>query len=627
MTFFFYTISINAQSWDSVKENSSYLTGEGWGATVAEADQNALADLISKISVVVESEFTSISDEALTNGNLDSKQYVSSKVNTYSTATLKNTERIIINNEPDAHVGRWIKKSEVNRIFVGRENKVKDFVEAAQRAEKSAKIDDALRYYYWAFTLLKTLQHPAEVKYVDDEGGEYLLQVWLPEQINSIFGDIKVAVLKNEDGIIDLGFTFRGMTVGSLDYTYFDGRDWSNLYSAKDGRGILELSSNAMTNNLQLKFEYEYRNESHIDKELESVMKIVRSKAMRKSYITINGDIAGDQMIVANQPSAVTPVAQTNEVVVTTPTQNEAPVLVQQKERSTNSVANSTKIVPPKPAENSNSCATILDQVVKAIQQKNYAIANTYFTAEGAQIYQKLITYGNARVIGEPNYLIYESGNSKIARGLTLSFSFKNNLRKAFVEDIVFTFNQDNKISNLAFGLGEKAESDILHKGVWTERARVALMEFLENYKTAYALKRIDYINSIFDDDAVIIVGNMASRLVNKANETAMSYYDNQYVKYTRMGKGEYLKKLASCFKSNEFINIRFSNNDVIKLGKGGELYGIQIKQDYYSSNYGDTGYLFLMVDLNDPEKPLIKVRTWQPDKDPNFGIIGAEFF
>ena len=76
-------------------------------------------------------------------------------VNTYSTATLKNTERIIINNEPDAHVGRWIKKSEVNRIFVGRENKVKDFVEAAQRAEKSAKIDDALRYYYWAFTLLK----------------------------------------------------------------------------------------------------------------------------------------------------------------------------------------------------------------------------------------------------------------------------------------------------------------------------------------------------------------------------------------------------------------------------------------------------------------------------------------
>ena len=45
-------------------------------------------------------------------------------------------------------------------------------------------------------------------------------------------------------------------------------------------------------------------------------------------------------------------------------------------------------------------------------------------------------------------------------------------------------------------------------------------------------------------------------------------------------------------------------------MGAGGETYGIQIKQDYYSSNYGDHGYLFLMVDFNDPENPSIKVRN-----------------
>ena len=61
--------------------------------------------------------------------------------------------------------------------------------------------------------------------------------------------------------------------------------------------------------------------------------------------------------------------------------------------------------------------------------------------------------------------------------------------------------------------------------------------------------------------------------------------------------------------------------------GSYGEVYGIQIRQDYYSINYGDTGYLFLFVDLNDPNNPIIKVRTWQPDRDPDFGLYGLGDF
>ncbi len=28
------------------------------------------------------------------------------------------------------------------------------------------------------------------------------------------------------------------------------------------------------------------------------------------------------------------------------------------------------------------------------------------------------------------------------------------------------------------------------------------------------------------------------------------------------------------CFQSNQFINIRFADNDVVKMGAGGETYG-----------------------------------------------------
>ena len=75
---------------------------------------------------------------------------------------------------------------------------------------------------------------------------------------------------------------------------------------------------------------------------------------------------------------------------------------------------------------------------------------------------------------------------------------------------------------------------------------------------------------------------------------------------------------MEKCFGSNQFINVRFTDNEVSKMGTGGELFGIQIHQDYYSSTYSDTGYLFLMVDMNDAKSPIIKVRTWQPERDPN---------
>ena len=211
-----------------------------------------------------------------------------------------------------------------------------------------------------------------------------------------------------------------------------------------------------------------------------------------------------------------------------------------------------------------------------------------------------------------------------------MSFAFNSNVRKAFVEDIVLSFDEQNKICGLAFGLGKTAEDDILNKGVWDEKSRFAIMSFLENYKTAYALKRLDYIKSIFDDEAVIITGSVvkrASQTVNIENQSQIKPEGNKIIKMNRQTKDQYLKNLKRCFELNEFVNIRFANNDVIKLGSGGETYAIQIAQDYYSSSYGDFGYLMLIVDINDPAKPLIKVRTWQPEKDPQFGLYGPGNF
>mgnify|MGYP003305605805 FL=1 len=44
------------------------------------------------------------------------------------------------------------------------------------------------------------------------------------------------------------------------------------------------------------------------------------------------------------------------------------------------------------------------------------------------------------------------------------------------------------------------------------------------------------------------------------------------------------------------------------------DTYGIRLVQDYSSNNYGDHGYLFLLIDATEKDAPTIRVRTWQPE-------------
>lgn len=599
LSLMFFTFPVLAQSWESVKNNREILYGEGWGNSIEEADKQALGALISKIAVNVSSSSNSNDRSTIKNGTLDEVSQFSSSVNTYAQATLTNTERVIIKNEPDAHVARWIKRSEIERIFASRIAKIKDYTSMAQCAETRGKADDALRYYYWALTLLKSLQRPNDVTYADDAGESHTLITWIPQKMNEVFENLDAKVVKRSGDNIDLFITYKEKPVNSVDYTYFDGKDWSNIYSAKDGHGVLELASGNNSSTLQLKYEFEYRGQAQIDRELESVLSVVRSTPMRHAYANVNASVSNASNVVSQTGTA------------------------------TFSSTDAAIKAAPKTISNGEVYMTLIDKVLTAVRSRNYTAVRQQFTDNGWEVFTRLVNYGSARVIGTPTCSFFKSGNNVIGRGVQMAFSFKSGVRKSFVEDVVFTFDSTKKIDNIAFGLGNTAADDILNKGVWSEQARMALMNFLENYKTAYGLKRLDYIRSVFDDDAVIIVGNvLRTATMNRSQETGIATFrNNSIIKKNRYTKDQYLDNLKRCFDSNEFINIRFANNDVYKMAKGGELYAIQIAQDYYSTSYGDKGYLFLMVDINDPDKPIIKVRTWQPDKDPNFGLYGPGDF
>ena len=239
-------------------------------------------------------------------------------------------------------------------------------------------------------------------------------------------------------------------------------------------------------------------------------------------------------------------------------------------------------------------------------------------------MFNRLVHYGNAKILRAPTLEITETDDEVICRSIPMSFSFSGN-RRTFVEDVVFHFTKDGKVSEVTFALGKQAVDDIMRRDLWNVADRQMMISFLESYKTAYALKRIDYLRTIFSNDALIITG----KVVKSSGSKEIRPGNVKLVKYTRQSKEKYLNNLEKCFSSNEYVNIHFADNIVRRSSSNPDVYGIQIKQDYYSSTYGDTGYLFLLINFKNRHEPLIHVRTWQPDKDPNVrdGRIGIQDF
>ena len=588
-----FPVLLSAQSVEAVKNSPDYLWGEGWGESIREADQMALQSLVSKISLSVENAFTNVEKEVAVNGVMDASTAIESVMRTYSQATLTNTEQVVISQEPDARVFRYVRRDEVEKIFEGRKNKVIDMVGLAEKAIEKRKIDDALRYYYWSFCLLRSLPDANVMTSPDGT----VLMTWIPNRINEVLSVIKVRKTSVDEDFVTLYITYGDQPVASIDYTYFDGRGYTNLYSATDGLGVMEMQPGVSKQNLKIKCEYEYAGEAQIDKEIATVVEVMKGRNFRSAYVNVS-----DESLSLKAKDA-SPLASPVE---------DAVLNMDAGQFSSNDLA---------------PYQAVMERVIEFIKAKDYRSAEPYFTQEGAEMFRKLLNYGHARILRDPELSYLRLGDEVLCRSIPMSFSFNNNTRK-FVENVTFTFDADKKINSVAFGLGEEATADILNRDSYSEQARMILTRFLENYKTAFALKRLDYIRSIFDDNALIITGTEVRTSVYMNNEEKARFMDNKIIRYNRFTKNEYMKHLERCFASNEYVNIRFANNDIVKAsGKYGEVYGIQIKQDYYSTNYGDTGYLFLYVDLNDPDNPIIKVRTWQPDRDPDFGLYGLGDF
>lgn len=587
-----FTMYSHAQSIDEIKKNSNYIWGEGNGTTMSDAEGEALRQMSVQISVSV---YNSSYDEE-SNDNSVQKAVLQS----VSSAKFTNVQMRVLEEEPNAKVFCFMPRSEVKKMFEKRANHIANMVDAGKTAESRMMIDEALRNYYWALVLAKTTPEPVEIEFNDKKGEATSL---LPIKIKSVLAMINASVDEIQDGKnLILGFTYNGKPVSSLNFKYNDGQSIVGPIVARDGIGEASMASIPADGKLHLTYELRFRNE--VDPTDSDIAGAFNAGLLPN----INSSVA---IAIKNnsKKKAAAPVLASAEILAAQPTNDKRSIAMQN-------------------ADNTDDLQKAVLAVEAAISSNNPKSAFNYFTPEGYTLFANLMAKnGKVTLVGKAqshNFIIADG--YIIGRATNIKRQFRNG--KAFMEKLVYRFNPESrKIESVAFALTQRAENDIMNAAAsWPEVSRWAILNFMEDYQTAFALKRTDYINSIFSDDALIITGTILKKLNNAERafdrSKSLDLGGPKDIAYSQLSKTEYIDRLRKIFSTREYVHLQFEDNvtrmidlPAINGINKGAAFGIEIKQRYESTGYSDDGYLTMVFDTRG-KLPIIHVRLWQPDKN-----------
>ena len=589
-----FALELNAQPTDieTIINNPDYILGFADDASYQRADRGALMDLISQISVRVESSFEDVikeTDESLS-------EFAQSIVKTYSSAiltnTMKHTETLL---DGKYRVYRYIKVTDKNRIFRSREIKIVEYVKTANHYEESGEYSIALRHFYWAYVLLRS--HPdKDMITAQIENETKLLTVFLTAKIQKLLNSISIGISHfTEDQnnyCLYITANSNGELIKDLNLNYFDGSDQISS-SIKDGKGvaIVPVSYLSSTGNVDISIDY--------------------------TYSDLLGDIPQDEEVKMVSEYIYVPFKSRKSV----------------KFKNISAEKHLPEIVSKKP--DNDELADLVQGIIDAIKAKNYDKIEKHFTDQGFSQFIKIMNYGKVSLYsGEHDIHFIECGYQTHIRSIPLIFELTDLNRKVVYDDIVLII-ENGKITWVNFGIGSGDVQDCIQRGIETGdlNERMMGLMFMEYYKTIFAMKDIGKIAQVFSDSAVIFIG-----YVKKTEDVPQNMKDIikqqvslEEVEHIRFTKTEYIDRLKNKAFRNPFVNIQFSDLEIVRRSLERPIFAIQLHQSYYSTNYADEGYLLLFMDFTNEEEPKIFFRYWQPgritDEDQKkFGISDLRF-
>lgn len=590
----------NRKEAEKYKADAGYYCGDsGECKNLKKADDAALNSLLETISNDKSLEYLYFVDS-----DSDGDEQRAKALVTFRDDLKKQSQDLVLNDsDGSAQVLRYISKDNFQKLCSRREKTITDYIADGQTAEEQLRYGNALRYYYWALILCYSHPDGGNLTCLYDGMNRVSTYKWLQRHIDDLLNSIVIQPKRQEkagDNEFILFVTNGSDRLEGLDFSYNNGNGSAKGYTT-DGLSYIKLVDDDMS---EVVISIELENKTIVKGFDADVYRII-DKLDEQIYFP-------SARKVVNLDKAKK-IKNLDEVKKHTGSST----IAAECERSESFMSS----LSSPHAE----YAKVMDAIDKILAKNNNNKAEElkeYFTPEGMALMRKLLSYGKVHVVGKPSYIFIDFNDEVICRSIPMQFDFSHNV--SFMRDIVFRFdNKTKKVKSIAFRNTDITESQILGKELWSKEARLTLINFIEDYQTAYALQRKDYLEQIYSEDALIIVGSVLKE-TKKTDDFQMK--QEVRVKYDTLSKSQYLTRLNRVFDNNEFVNLNFTNTKFNTVNGKQNVVGVQLRQEYFSSSYSDVGYLFLMVDLRD-ELPVIHVRTWQPNETPVDELIDNTSF
>ena len=177
-------------------------------------------------------------------------------------------------------------------------------------------------------------------------------------------------------------------------------------------------------------------------------------------------------------------------------------------------------------------------------------------------------------------------------------------------QEAVISFDRQGNVESFYLSISMNLYMNVIKSNLELTdlRRRQMILDYVEQFRTAYNQKDINFLNQVFSEDALIITGKVVT---TKHAEG----FTSQKIQYNKQSKEQYIRNLRGVFQRNSYIKVTFDDIEVMRHPVNPNFYGVTLHQGWTSGRYHDDGYLFLLWDFTNENFPQIHVRTWQPDK------------
>lgn len=180
-------------------------------------------------------------------------------------------------------------------------------------------------------------------------------------------------------------------------------------------------------------------------------------------------------------------------------------------------------------------------------------------------------------------------------------------------QEAVISFDRQGNVESFYLSISMNLYMNVIKSNLELTdlRRRQMILDYVEQFRTAYNQKDIKFLEQIYSEDALIITGKVIMQRQRGTDRMAMT----PKIQYNKQSKQQYITNLRRIFQNARYFKVIFDDIEVMRHPVNPNFYGVTLLQGWTNNSYHDEGYLFLLWDFTDENAPQIHVRTWQPDK------------